>query len=126
MVASALTPTTAASTPTTTINIPTVVEPAKVKDVSAPATAASTVTTVAPPPVVTTAVAAATVTFIEKESATTTDAAQKTAYEHWCARILASAGISDKAMERFAALAKKNPDNDTIRSEYEQAFQASK
>jgi TolA-binding protein len=70
-------------------------------------------------------IAATTVTFIEKESAAATDAEQKTAFEHRCARILASAGVSDKAMERFAALAKKNPDNDTIRSEYAAHLRAS-
>jgi TolA-binding protein len=70
-------------------------------------------------------IAPATVAFIERESATVTDPAQKNSYEHWCARVLASAGVKDKAMERFAALARKNPDNDTIRSEYAGHLRAS-
>jgi len=58
------------------------------------------------------------VSFIEKQTAEATDAALKNSYEHWCARILASAGLTEKATERFAALLKKNPEDDTIRMEY--------
>ncbi|NBR85226.1 MAG: hypothetical protein EB141_05835 [Verrucomicrobia bacterium] len=62
------------------------------------------------------AIAADAVAFIEKQP--TSDAAQKTSMEHWCARIFAYAGETAKATERFAALTKKNPDDDTIRGEY--------
>ncbi len=62
------------------------------------------------------AIADSAVGFIEKQP--TADVAQKTTLEHWCARIYAYAGETTKATERFAALTKKNPDNDTYRGEY--------
>ena len=71
------------------------------------------------------AIAAVTVAFIEQQAAVVTDADLKTTYEHWCARILAGAGVADKATERFAALLKKNPDNDKIRLEYAAHLRAS-
>ena len=63
-----------------------------------------------------TAIAADAVAFIEKQP--TADADQKTALEHWSARIFAYAGDVVKATERFAALSKRHPDNDTFRGEY--------
>jgi tetratricopeptide (TPR) repeat protein len=61
-------------------------------------------------------IAAETVAFIEKQP--TTDPAQKSLVDHWCARIFANAGVIDKATERFAALLKAHPEDDTMRSEY--------
>jgi len=60
--------------------------------------------------------AAETVAFIEKQP--TTDPAQKSLADHWCARIFANAGVTDKATERFAALLKTHPEDDVMRSEY--------
>ena len=61
-------------------------------------------------------IAAETVAFIEKQPVT--DPAQKALVDHWCARIFANAGVTDKATERFAALLKAQPDDDVLRSEY--------
>jgi len=60
--------------------------------------------------------AAETVAFIEKQPVA--DPAQKSLVDRWCARIFANAGVTDKATERFAALLKADPDDDTLRSEY--------
>lgn len=70
-----------------------------------------------------TTIATNTVTFIEKQPAD--DAALKTTLEHWCARIHAYAGDTPVATARFAALSKKNPDNDTFRGEYAAYLRAS-
>ncbi len=63
-------------------------------------------------------IAADTVAFIEKQSAHMADPAQKPALTPWYARIYARAGVVDQAKQRFAALVKENPDNDTYRTEY--------
>lgn len=60
--------------------------------------------------------AAETVAFIEKQPVT--DPAGKDLVNLWCARIFSYAGLTDKATERFAALLKAHPDDDTLRSEY--------
>ena len=72
------------------------------------------------------AIAAETVAFIEKQPApASSDGTQKITIEHWCARIFANAGITDKATERFAALTQKFPANDTLRMEYANHLRAS-
>jgi len=70
-----------------------------------------------------TTIATNAVAFIEKQAVT--DPAEKTALEHWCARIFAYAGDTPRATERFAALSKKYPENDTFRSEYAAYLRAS-
>ena len=61
-------------------------------------------------------IASETVAFIEKQPAA--DPAQKSLVDHWCARIFANAGVTDKATERFATLLKAHPEDDVLRSEY--------
>ena len=70
-----------------------------------------------------TTIATNAVAFIEKQPVT--DPADKTALEHWCARIHAYAGDTPVAMARFAALSKKFPENDTFRGEYAAYLRAS-
>ncbi|MEY4199494.1 MAG: hypothetical protein RLZZ265_1234 [Verrucomicrobiota bacterium] len=70
-----------------------------------------------------TTIATNAVAFIEKQAVT--DPAEKTALEHWCARIHAYAGDTPVATARFAALSKKFPENDTFRGEYAAYLRAS-
>jgi len=70
-----------------------------------------------------TTIATNAVLFIEKQA--TADADEKKAIEHWCARIFAYAGDVPRATERFAALSRKHPDNDTFRGEYAAYLRAS-
>jgi len=73
------------------------------------------------------AIASETVSFIEKQPAPVAapDLAQKITIAHWCARIYANAGLTEQATERFAALTKKYPTDDTLRSEYGNHLRAS-
>ena len=64
------------------------------------------------------AIAADAVAFIEKQAPQMADPSQKTAVPPLCARIYARGGVADKAKERYTALIKESPDNDTIRKEY--------
>jgi len=70
-------------------------------------------------------IAASTVAFIEKQAVAATDADLKKAYDHACASILASAGVTAQATERLAELLKKNPADDRIRMEYAGHLRAS-
>ncbi len=70
-----------------------------------------------------TTIATNAVAFIEKQPTATPE--EKTALEHWCARIFAYAGDVPVATTRFAALSKKFPDNDTFRGEYAAYLRAS-
>ncbi len=63
-------------------------------------------------------VAADAVAFIEKQPVDNTEL--KTSLEHWSARIVSLAGELEKTIERFAALTKRHPENDTFRREYAQ------